>query len=57
MSPPCMTSHHEWFMFYMILLNTNNKIYLGDNSHHPIHAKGRITIKLITSDVKTVYKI
>jgi len=41
----------------MILLNTNNKIYLGDNSHHPIHAKGRIAIKLITGDVKIVYKI
>lgn len=57
MSPPCMTSHHEWFMIYMILLNTNNKIYFGDNSHHLIPTKGRIAIKLMTSDLKIVYKI
>ncbi len=52
-----MTSHHAWFITYKPL-DPRDIVYLGDNySHHQIHGKGKVAIRLMTDDVKIMQEV
>ncbi len=52
-----MTSHHAWFITYKPL-HPRDVVYLGDNySHHQIHGKGKVDIRLTTDDVKIIQEV
>jgi hypothetical protein len=52
-----MTSHHAWFITYKPL-DPRDIVYLGDNySHHQIHGKGKVAIRLMTDDVKIIQEV
>ncbi len=52
-----VTSHHAWFITYKPL-DPRDIVYLGDNySHHQIHGKGKVAIRLMTNDVKIIQEV
>jgi hypothetical protein len=52
-----MTSHRAWFITYKPL-DPRDIVYLGDNySHHQIHGKGKVAIRLMIDDVKIVQEV
>jgi hypothetical protein len=49
-----MTSYRAWFITYKPL-DPRDIVYLGDNySHHQIHGKGKVAVRLMTDDVSII---